>query len=72
MSKFISTMMTEAPFSRAAIAAGSPPAPRADDDDVGLAVPGDGIGGVRRLLALPPCGDGAGRGARRQKAAPAQ
>jgi hypothetical protein len=27
MSKFISTTMTEAPFSRAAIAAGSPPAP---------------------------------------------
>ena len=49
MSKFFSTMMTEAPFSRAAIAATQTARAAADDDDVRLAIPGDGVGRLRRL-----------------------
>jgi len=41
MSKFFSTISTEAPCSRAAMAEVSPPAPAPDDHDVHLMVPGD-------------------------------
>jgi hypothetical protein len=49
---------------------GQPAGPRADDDDVRFAVPGDGVGGTRRLRWR--CGNRAGGRARCQKASPAQ
>src|ERR1700722_13212125 len=68
ISKFFSTISTDAPFSRAAMAATSPPAPAPDDEHVNLAIPHHRFRGLcgRHL------GDGGGADhrARGQKAAP--